>query len=535
MYRLRYIGTICTEYRPISRRSTTSAIGGVGSDRGSSAAGTSPAPDGRRPASPYARRVWSQRAVIDYALAAPRDARRRCSRAGRSRCDDACDAHPYLLRAARHHGEPHRPAVPGLPRGAADRGDLRLRRRARPVLRAASRRRAELSRDGPRARRVHASTSSRSARAAPGTTWSAPTSSVTESTARAARGSRPDRRTPVRRTARTAVTSHRRYAGDPRPAARHRRTLHEPVTIATESRLPAPGARRLPSLRALVAAAAGAGRDRLPRAGGALFGVAYAATEHPAAERDGQRADHDRLLPRRQDRDRAVRRARTGSSSRSTRCPTTCRRPCSRPRTGRFYENRGISPTRHRPGVLEQPARRRRPRAARRSPSSTRRTPTCPRSAPTRASSRSSSSRSSWPAATTRTRSCRTTSTPSTSAAAPTASRPPRRPTSARTSASSPSPQGAVLASVIRSPGRLRPRRATPTGWQAGSTTCSTAWSAKGGSPRRDRAGLQVPPTVADGRKPKGGTNYFLMDTVRQELKAQRLHRRRRSTSAACR
>ena len=35
-----------------------------------------------------------------------------------------------------------------------------------------------------------------------------------------------------------------------------------------------------------------------------------------------------------------------------------------------------------------------------------------------------------------------------------------------------------------------------------------------------DRAGLQVPKTVKKG-KPKGGTNYFLMDTVRKELKAK--------------
>jgi hypothetical protein len=47
--------------------------------------------------------VWSQRSVIDYSLA------RRSALAGlltgSATSADACDAHPYLLRAAKHHGE----------------------------------------------------------------------------------------------------------------------------------------------------------------------------------------------------------------------------------------------------------------------------------------------------------------------------------------------------------------------------------------------------------------------------------------------
>ncbi|MCU1677595.1 MAG: hypothetical protein JWM93_2353 [Frankiales bacterium] len=47
--------------------------------------------------------MWSQRSVIDYALA------RRATLAdlfsGRASTLDVCDAHPYLLRAAKHHGE----------------------------------------------------------------------------------------------------------------------------------------------------------------------------------------------------------------------------------------------------------------------------------------------------------------------------------------------------------------------------------------------------------------------------------------------
>ena len=48
--------------------------------------------------------MWSQRAVVDYGLA------RRATLtsflgSGPVTREDACDAHPYLLRAARHHGE----------------------------------------------------------------------------------------------------------------------------------------------------------------------------------------------------------------------------------------------------------------------------------------------------------------------------------------------------------------------------------------------------------------------------------------------
>ena len=47
--------------------------------------------------------VWSQRSVIDYSL------QRRATLlelfAGATSGSEACDAHPYLLRAARFHGE----------------------------------------------------------------------------------------------------------------------------------------------------------------------------------------------------------------------------------------------------------------------------------------------------------------------------------------------------------------------------------------------------------------------------------------------
>lgn len=54
--------------------------------------------------------AWSQRAVIDYALqrrAALADLRR-----GRAFTTDLCDADPYLLRAAEHHGVPAGRACP---------------------------------------------------------------------------------------------------------------------------------------------------------------------------------------------------------------------------------------------------------------------------------------------------------------------------------------------------------------------------------------------------------------------------------------
>lgn len=49
--------------------------------------------------------MWSQRAVVDYGLAR-RAALTALRGTGSTFREDVCDAHPYLLRAARHHGEP---------------------------------------------------------------------------------------------------------------------------------------------------------------------------------------------------------------------------------------------------------------------------------------------------------------------------------------------------------------------------------------------------------------------------------------------
>jgi hypothetical protein len=48
--------------------------------------------------------MWSQRGVVDYGLA--KRATLQSLRSGRTAKRDVCDAHPYLLRAARYHGEP---------------------------------------------------------------------------------------------------------------------------------------------------------------------------------------------------------------------------------------------------------------------------------------------------------------------------------------------------------------------------------------------------------------------------------------------
>lgn len=48
--------------------------------------------------------IWSQRAVVDYAL--QRRALLADLRQGRAFLSDLCDADPYLVRAAEHHGVP---------------------------------------------------------------------------------------------------------------------------------------------------------------------------------------------------------------------------------------------------------------------------------------------------------------------------------------------------------------------------------------------------------------------------------------------
>jgi hypothetical protein len=59
--------------------------------------------------------MWSQRLVVDYGLA--RRATLSELTSGGLTVDDACDAHPYLLRAAKYHGEPTTEPCPVCQRG----------------------------------------------------------------------------------------------------------------------------------------------------------------------------------------------------------------------------------------------------------------------------------------------------------------------------------------------------------------------------------------------------------------------------------
>ncbi len=79
--------------------------------------------------------------------------------------------------------------------------------------------------------------------------------------------------------------------------------------------------------------------------------------------------------------------------------------------------------------------------------------------------------------------------------------------------------QGAVLASVIRSPANYDPEDDAEA-LENRFNYVLDGMVAKNWLPAGDRAGMQVPKT-ADAKKPKGGQNYYLLDSVRRELKEQ--------------
>ena len=79
--------------------------------------------------------------------------------------------------------------------------------------------------------------------------------------------------------------------------------------------------------------------------------------------------------------------------------------------------------------------------------------------------------------------------------------------------------QGAVLASVIRSPANYDPDD-DPEALENRFNYVLDGMVAKNWLPAGERAGMQVPKT-ADPKKPKGGQNYYLLDSVRRELKEQ--------------
>ena len=78
--------------------------------------------------------------------------------------------------------------------------------------------------------------------------------------------------------------------------------------------------------------------------------------------------------------------------------------------------------------------------------------------------------------------------------------------------------QGAVLASVIRSPANYDPER-HPDRLEPRFNYVLDGMVAKGWLSPGQREGLTVPP-LAEAKKPRRGTTYYLMDTVRRELKA---------------
>ncbi|HEX7186744.1 MAG TPA: transglycosylase domain-containing protein [Actinomycetes bacterium] len=79
--------------------------------------------------------------------------------------------------------------------------------------------------------------------------------------------------------------------------------------------------------------------------------------------------------------------------------------------------------------------------------------------------------------------------------------------------------EGAVLAAVIRSPANYDPDEDADR-LQGRFDYVLDGMVTKGWLPPGERAGMQVPKT-ADPRKARGGPTYYLMDSVRRELKAQ--------------
>ncbi|MBA2768142.1 MAG: penicillin-binding protein, partial [Sporichthyaceae bacterium] len=79
--------------------------------------------------------------------------------------------------------------------------------------------------------------------------------------------------------------------------------------------------------------------------------------------------------------------------------------------------------------------------------------------------------------------------------------------------------EGAVLASVIRSPANYDPEDDAER-LQSRFDYVLDGMVTKGWLSEGERAGLEVPP-LAEARKPRGGPNFYLLDAVRRELKVQ--------------
>ena len=170
-------------------------------------------------------------------------------------------------------------------------------------------------------------------------------------------------------------------------------------------------------------------------------------------------------------------------------------------------------------------------------PAVRRRTPTSPRSARTRRKFKEFViARQDGAAASRRTRSSRTTSTPSTSAAARTASRPRRARTSATTCKDLTPAQGAVLASIIRSPGGLLTREPPRPAAGALGDYVLDGDGRRGLARPAQRAGdVRSRPSRPEGRRPSGPERLPASTTVQAELAARRDSPTRTSTCGGLR
>ena len=261
---------------------------------------------------------------------APGDARRRCSPAARSPTD-VCDADPYLLRAARFHGEPTAAACPVCRREdlvelsyifGDELGQYSGRIKSPAELARMAHEHGEF--------RVYV------VEVCQGCEWNHLTSSYVL-------GDGVPRRPPRRRHTGRRRLTRPSTPSEPDRAALATRSRPRARTVRIDyPRRGRTGVRRfLPSWRQwllLVGDRLRAGRRRVRRAVRARS-TCPSRTTRPLA------ADHGRLLRRRQDRARPVRPDRTARRCRSSRCRSALQHAVLAAEDREFYEHGGFSPT----------------------------------------------------------------------------------------------------------------------------------------------------------------------------------------------